>query len=133
MSNGATRCDPSVELPHEERQWYVFIAISAAVYVGGIISIVIGRFIHTTLFNRNRRKEELRKKKSPNHEYVENGSSWYITVTNFAGDLESGKNLPGKILVSLKICQNRLHEYDAKSHKWMHFKSKDLNFFTSFG
>lgn len=106
MTNQTNVCDPYKELSHDERQWYVFIGISAAIYVGGIILILIGRFIHTTLFNRKRRKEELRKKQSRNDKYVDNGSSWYILVTNFAGDLESGKNLPGKILLALSFIAN---------------------------
>ena len=38
---------------------------------------------------------------SPSHNYVENGSSWYVLMTNAAGDLVSGSNLLGKILVRI--------------------------------
>ena len=93
-------CDASVELEFGKRRWYMFILISLIIWVGGLICIVLGRCFHAWIFNRKRAKEKLYGNKSPSHVYVENGSNWYVLMTNMAGDLESGRNLAGKILVS---------------------------------
>lgn len=107
-------CDPSVELKHADRRWYVFIGISVSMWLGGFVLMLVGRCFYTWMFElakKKKKKEKQRRKKnmlkndhhhhhhSPSHNYVENGSNWYVLMTNAAGDLVSGSNLLGKILV----------------------------------
>ena len=102
-------CDPSVELKHADRRWYVFIGISVSIWLGGFVLMLVGRCFYAWMFELAKKKEKRRRKKmmlknrhhSPSHNYVENGSSWYVLMTNAAGDLVSGSNLLGKILVRI--------------------------------
>ena len=105
-------CNPYVELEHAERKWYIFIGISAVVWLGGLVLMILGRCIHRWMFELAKKREKRKRRKkmhmmkgnqSPSHNYVENGSNWYVLMTNAAGDLVSGRNLFGKILVCLKF------------------------------
>jgi len=92
-------CDPTKELELSERRWYVFIGIYAALWVGGLIFISIGRCLQGWMYNIKRRKEAARRKNQPPGSF-EVGSSWYAMLSNISGDLESGHSTPGKVLVS---------------------------------
>lgn len=107
-------CDPSVELKHADRKWYVFIGISVSMWLGGFVLMLVGRCFYTWMFDLAKKKKEKQRKKkmnmlknrhnhSPSHNYDENSSNWYVLMTNVAGDLVSGSNLLGKILVRFII------------------------------
>ena len=98
-SNG-TACDIHILLPPDKRRWYIFLAISAVWYVIGIIVIGIGRIL-THAHAVAKKRQERNNAKYKNADAGERG--WYLKLNNLAGSIESGKNIPGKILVSCEL------------------------------
>ena len=93
-------CSVTIELPSDERSWYVYIIASCAIYVSGFICILIGR-VFWKVFKKWQFKlpEDEKDSRKPMEEY----KAWYLQLKEFAVNLDTGKSVLGKCLVRI-IC-----------------------------
>ena len=89
-------CNPNIITPAENRKWLYFVAISLALYIGGIVLILVIRGL-INLFRSYRKKNSIDEEVEEDVTELEVGL--YLELVEAAGILDSGQNLQGKVLV----------------------------------
>jgi len=88
-------CLHTVELTPEERSWYIYIIVSCVIYVTGLFGILVGRIFWKAVKRWKFLKEDASDSRKPMEEY----KAWYLQLKEFAVNLDTGKNMPGRMLV----------------------------------
>ena len=91
-------CSAKVELPYNERSWYVYVIVSVGIYLSGFFFILIGRVLWKVFKKwQFQLPEDEKDSRKPMEEY----KTWYLQLKEFAVNLDTGKSFLGKCLVSL--------------------------------
>ena len=97
-------CDKNDLIVATDRKWQYFIAASAVIYFGGLVMVLIGRFIYLLVKKGTRKSMSVSDVSMPGvHGKKQNDemqdASWYVALKEGAGALVSAQTLQGRILV----------------------------------
>eukprot|EP00111_Clytia_hemisphaerica_P000064 TCONS_00000147-protein len=103
MDSTLANCSVTIDLPSNERSWYVYILASLAIYVSGFICILIGRIFWKVIKKwQFKLPEDEKDSRKPMEEY----KAWYLQLKEFAVNLDTGKSVLGKCLVVTSFVLN---------------------------
>ena len=90
-------CTVTEMLSYNERSWYIYVLVSAIIYITGFFIILVGRILWKVFKDwQFRLSDEEKDSRKPLQEY----KTWYLQLKEFAVNLDTGKSFLGKCLVS---------------------------------